>query len=199
MCVDYRELNKRMKMDAYPLPKISEMLEIFGEAHFFSTLDIASSYWQLPMSKKDQEKIAFTSKYGLYQFTVMPFGLCNAPATYQRFMDQILAETNEKFTAVYMDDIIVSSKTFEEYLQHLYQVFKILRKAGIKCGKDKCFFVRKTIPYLGYVITPTGIKPNNALIEKVKNFLLLRNILAVRRFLDLTRYYRKFIRDYANI
>ena len=129
----------------------------------------------------------------------MPFGLCNAPATYQRFMDQILAETNEKFTAVYMDDIIVFSKTFEEYLQHLNQVFEILRKAGIKCGKDKCSFVRKTIPFLRHVITPTGIKPNDALVEKVRNFPLPRNMLAIRRFLGLTGYYRKFIRDYADI
>ena len=102
----------------------------------------------------------------------MPFGLCNAPATYQWFIDQILAETNEKFTAVYMDDIIVFSKTFEEYLQHLHQVFEILRNAEIKCEKDKCFFVRKTIPYLGHIITPLGIKPNDTLIEKVRNFPL---------------------------
>ena len=109
MCVDFRELNKVTKGDAYPLPRIKEMLNLFGGAKYFSMIDLASRYWQVPMELTDCKKMAFTMKYGLFEYTIMPFGLKNTPATVQRMMDQVLKEVNETFAVVYMDDILVFS------------------------------------------------------------------------------------------
>lgn len=198
MCVDYRNLNKVTKRDTYPLPRIKAMLELFGGAKYFSTIDLASGYWQVPMKEEDCEKTAFVSKYGLYEYTVMPFGLKNAPATFQRMMDQVLQEVNEKFAVVYMDDILVFSRTFKDHLEHLQKVFDLLEEAGLRMGKDKCKFCRQQIPFLGHIITPDGIKPNEPLIEKVLRFPEPTKPKEVREFLGLSGYYRQFIKGYAD-
>jgi hypothetical protein len=197
LCIDYRELNTRTKLDAYPLPNIPEMLESFGGCRYFSTIDLASGYWQVPMAKEDQEKTAFKCKFGLYEFTVMPFGLTNAPATFQRLMDKVLETVKSKFADVYMDDIIVYSQTFQEHLDHLQQVFNLLEKAGLMMGQEKCFFCRKEIEFLGHIITPDGLKPNHRLTDKIRNFPTPTDVTTVRSFLGLANYYQRFIPDYA--
>ena len=121
-CVDYRKLNAITKKDAYSLPHIDEMLYALSGCSWFSTLDLASGYWQVAMDPQDKEKTAFTTRYGIYEFNVMPFGLCNAPATFQRLMDRVYKEIAWKFVVVYLDDTIVYSKTFNEHLIHLQRV-----------------------------------------------------------------------------
>jgi len=122
-CVDYRKLNNITKKDAYPLPRIDEMLNTLTESHWFSTLDLASGYWQVAMHPRDKEKTAFVTRYGTYEFNVMPFGLCNAPATFQRLMDRVYDGIAWKFVVVYLDDTIVYSRTFDDHLKHLDEVF----------------------------------------------------------------------------
>jgi hypothetical protein len=199
LCLDYRELNTRTKLDAYPLPNIPEMLESFGGCKYFSTIDLASGYWQVPMSKEDQEKTAFKCKFGLYEFTVMPFGLTNAPATFQRLMDKVLKNVKGDFANVYMDDIIVYSRTFEDHLNHLQRIFRLLEDANLMMGKEKCFFCQKEIEFLGHIITPDGLKPNHRLTDKIKNFPNPTDVSTMRSFLGLANYYQRFIPDYATI
>ena len=130
-CVDYRKLNEVTIKDSYPLPRIDELIDTIGAAKWFTTMDLASGYWQVRVKEKDRPKTAFVTRYGLYEFNVMPFGLTNAPATFQRVMDQVLGRINGQFALVYIDDINVFSGTFEEHLTHLREVFQRIRRAGL--------------------------------------------------------------------
>ena len=136
-CVDYRRVNAITKKDVYPLPRIDDILDTLGQAHYFSTLDLASGYWQIEMDPATKDKSAFTTHAGLFEFERMSFGLCNAPATFQRLMQAVLAGMEWDFCFVYLDDILVRSRTFEEHLDHLYQVFDRLRKAGLTLKPKK--------------------------------------------------------------
>ena len=142
-CVDYRRLNSITKLDVFPLPRIDDTLDLLSQTKYFTTLDLASGYWQVKMHEDAREKTAFTTYSGLYEFNVMPFGLCNAPATFQRLMELVLTGLTRKSCMVYIDDILVFSKTFEEHLTHLRQVFDRLRQVGLRLTPKKCSFVRK--------------------------------------------------------
>jgi hypothetical protein len=139
-CIDYRKLNKVTKKDAYPLPRVDEMLDTLSGSKWFSTLDLASGYWQVLMHRNDREKTAFVTRFGTYEFNVMPFGLCNAPATFQRLMDRVYKEIAWKFVVVYLDDTIIYSRTFDDHLKHLREVFTRIRKAGLRLNLEKCKF-----------------------------------------------------------
>jgi hypothetical protein len=175
------------------------MLESFGECKYFLTIDLASRYWQVPMAIEDRKKTAFITRQGLFEFTVMLFSLTNTPAIFQQLMNKILEETNDHFTAVYMNDIIVYLQTFKEHFMHLGKVFQLLEKVKLKCGTDKCSFCKTMIPFLSHIITLEGIKLNEILITKIKNFPLPQNITTIQSFLGLSGYYRQFIKDYAKI
>jgi hypothetical protein len=122
--VNYKPLNDITKKDNYSLPRINEMLDALQDAQWFTTLDLASGYWQIKVKKEDQEKTVFITKFGTYEFKVMPFGLCNAPATFQRTIDKVLQGIKDKFVLVYLNNVIIFSKTFEEYIQHVEEVMK---------------------------------------------------------------------------
>ena len=158
-CVDYRRLNKVTKLDKYPLPRIDELLESFRTASWFTTLDLASGFFQLEVDEKDKEKTAFITHRGLYEFNVMPFGLCNAPATFQRLMNYVLQDFLGKFAAVYIDDIIIYSRTFEQHMDHIQQVFDALRKACLKIKLKKGYFCFPSIAFLGHIVGRNGIAP----------------------------------------
>jgi hypothetical protein len=132
-CIDYRKLNAITKVDAYPLPRIDDLLDTLGGATWFSTLDLASGFWQIPMHEDDIEKTAFTTGYGLYEFLVMPFGLNNSSSTFQRLMNWVLKDYLGIFVAVYIDDVIIYTKgAIEQHLDHLRLVLRTLRKASLK-------------------------------------------------------------------
>ena len=158
MCVDYRKLNAKTKPDMYPLPRIDDMLESFSGSTWFSTLDLASGFWQVSMDSKDIEKTAFITPYGHYEWLVMPFGLAYAPGTFQRPMNNILHDYLGRFVAVYLDDVIIYSKgTLENHLDHLQQVFETLRRANLKIKLKKCYFCMPNIHFLGHVVGRDGI------------------------------------------
>ena len=151
LCVDYRKLNQVIKFDAYPTPRLEKLLDEIGNAQFITTLDLAKGYWQVPVSKEDREKTAFFSPKGLYQFIIMPFGLSGATATFQRMMDSVLRGT-EAFAVVYLDDIVIYSKTLQDHLTHLRDVFQRLEDAHLTVKMKKCVFRAEDCVYLGYRI-----------------------------------------------
>ena len=173
-CIDYRNLNLVTKSDTFPLPRIDDLLDQLGNAKYFSTLDLSAGYWQVQMHPDSREKTAFITHQGLYEFAVMPFGLKNAPAVFQRLMNKVLMglnpENGRDFVAVYLDDIIVFSDTFEDHLAHLKQVLHRFAAAGLKLKPSKCHFICQTVEYLGHTITPKGISPNNSRVIAIQNF-----------------------------
>ena len=169
-------MNAVTEKDVYPLLDINEILSVFDGSQWFTSLDLASGYWQVAVNEQDKKKTAFITKHGTYEFNVMPFGLCNAPATFQRLMDKILRPFINKFVVVYLDDITIYSKTFNEHCNHLQAVFDKLQEANLKLNIEKYFFFLNELKFLEHIIGKDGIKPDNEKIEKVKNFLTLTNI-----------------------
>ena len=199
MVIDYRKLNDITIEDKYPLPRMENILENLGKCTYFSTLDLAQGFHQILVDKNSIEKTAFTVENGHYEYVRMPFGLKNAPATFQRMMDKILMKYLNKFCFVYMDDIVIFSKSLQEHLLHLKLIFEELRKYNLKIQLDKSEFLRKEVPFLGHVITPDGIKPNPDKINAIIKYPLPKTQKEIKSFLGLTGYYRKFIKDFAKI
>jgi hypothetical protein len=198
-CVDYRQLNQLTKKDLYPLPRIDDMLDALGNVSWYTSLDLASGYWQVEVRPEDRDKTTFITQYGTYRFIVMPFGLCNAPATFQRLMNEVLEGILWDFVVVYLDDLNVYSATFDQHLEHLRAVFERLRSAGLKLNPEKCYFAKHELAFLGYLISAEGIHTDPAKIEKVKEFPVPRNVTQLRGFLGLASYYRRFIKDFSKI
>ena len=163
-CIDCRQLNAVTKSDTYPLPRIDDLLDQLGQCKYFSTLDLASGYWQIEVKPTSREKTAFVTPQGLYEFLVMPFGLTNVPAVFQCLMQRVLAGLNPgagpDFVAVYIDDVLVFSRTMEEHLVHLQAVIKRIKEAELKLKPAKCHFARQEVEYLGHLVTPEGLKMN---------------------------------------
>lgn len=198
-CVDYRRLNDITKKDSYPLPRIDDTLSALAGSAWFSTLDLKSGYWQVAIDPKDKEKTAFSTGSGLYQFTVMPFGLCNAPATFERLMELVLRGLTWKTCLVYLDDILVMGGTFEEHLSNLREVFRRLRNAHLTLNPKKCSLFRKEVKFLGHVISPEGIRTDPEKIEAVRDWPRPADKHEVRSFLGLCTYYRRFVEGFADI
>lgn len=152
-CVDYRKLNGVTNKDAYPLPKIDDSLDQLNGVKWFSTLDLNAGYWQVEMSPDDRTKAAFATRRGLYQFKVMPFGLCNAPATFERLMETVLRDLEMDICLVYLDVIIVVGNTIEDRIQNLTLVFDRLLAAGLKSKARKCTLFAKEVDYLGHIVS----------------------------------------------
>src|SRR5256886_3044175 len=196
-CIDYRKLNKVTKKDNHPLPRIDEMLDKFEGSQWFSSIDLASAYWQVEMDERDIEKTAFITSEGLYECLVMPFGLCNAPATFQRLMHEVLGNLIYTKIPVYLDDIIIHSETFEQHLEDIQEVFDRLRDAKLMSKESKCEFCAPEIKFLGHIVGRDGRKVDPDKVEKVKNYPRPENISQLRGFLGLASYYRKFIKDFS--
>lgn len=198
-CVDYRHLNEVTKKDCYPIPRIDDTLDTLSGSKWFSTLDLKSGYWQVEMDPKDKEKTAFTIGTGLWQFTVMPFGLCNAPATFERLMETILRGLSWKTCLVYLDDVIVFGRTFTEHLGNLRNVLERLRVANLKLSPKKCHIFKKEVKYLGHVVSEAGVSADPEKIQAVREWPTPQDKHQVRSFLGLCTYYRKFVLGFANI
>jgi hypothetical protein len=151
-CIDYRRLNNVMKKDSYPLPRIDELLEKYKTARWFSSLDLAAGYHQIEMEEKDKEKTAFICSQGLFEYNVMPFELTNAPATFQRMMDKTLKEYIGEFVTVYLDDIMIYSKSFEEHIEHIEKVLMKLKEINAVIKLKKCEFGKRNIEFLGHIV-----------------------------------------------
>ena len=196
---DYRNINSKTIDDRYPIPNINDILDRLGRAQYFSTLDLASGFHQIEIEEKSIEKTAFNVNNGHYEYLRMPFGLKNAPSTFQRVMDEILKDLQNKICMVYMDDIIIFSTGLQEHIQNLKLVFSKLREANLKIQIDKCEFLRKEVEFLGHVVTSKGIRPNSKKIEAIQKFKIPKTQREIKSFLGLLGYYRKFIKNFAKI
>lgn len=198
-CVDYRKLNNVTVKDSYPLPRIEDCLDALSGSQWFCTLDLASGYWQVEMSQEDKEKTAFSTGSGLYQFNVMPFGLCNAPATFERLMERVLVGLPWHILLIFLDDVIVHAKSFGEALRRLRLVLQRLRSANLKLSPKKCVLFQRKVSFLGHVVSGEGVSTDPSKTEAVSAWPVPSSIGEVRSFLGLTSYYRRFVHGYAKI
>jgi len=199
LCVDYRRLNSLTKKDAYPLPRIDDTLDALSGACWFSTLDLASGYWQVEMDQSDKEKTAFSTPFGLFQFNVMPFGLCNAPSTFQRLMEMVLAGLHWSTCLVYIDDIIIFSCNFNQHLERLEEVLQRLQSAGLKLKPSKCHLLQTRVHYLGHVLSKDGVETDPDKISCICSWPAPVNAGELRQFLGIATYYRRFVKQFARI
>ena len=199
MCIDYRKLNQLTKKDAIPLPRTNDVLEALGGAQWFSSLDLASGYWQIQVKEEDRPKTAFSTHQGQFQWRVMPFGLTNGPASFTRLMNLALSGLTWTHCLVYLDDIIIWASTFEDHLGRLRLVFDRIRTAGLKLKPSKCHFLRKEVAFLGHVVSSDGIKTDPEKVKAVKTWPVPQNIKELQSFLGLAGYYRKFIFGFSII
>jgi hypothetical protein len=197
MCVDYRQLNARTVKNRYPLPRIDELLDRLQGSSVFSKLDLQSGYWQIRIKPEDIPKTAFRTRYGHFEWKVLPFGLTNAPATFQALMNNVLRPFLDKFVVVYLDDILIFSRTPEEHMQHLQQVLEALEKHELYVGVSKCAFGQSSVGFLGHIVSGAGIQPDPAKVAAVREWPTPKNVKDVRSFLGLTGYYRRFVRQYS--
>lgn len=197
-CVDFRKVNEVTRRDAYPLPQVTTILDRLRDARYLSSLDVKSAYWQIPLSKESREKTAFTIPgRGLYEFVTMPYGLHNAPATWQRFIDRVLGADLEPHVFVYLDDVIIITQTFEKHLEVLKEVLHRLSRANITLNRDKCNFCRPQLRYLGYVVDNRGLRVDPEKVEAILKIPVPTSQKTVRQFCGTASWYRRFIPDFA--
>lgn len=197
--VDFRQLNKVTERDAYPLPFVSATLDKLRNARFLSTLDIKSAYWQIPLSEESKPLTAFViPNKGLFQFRRMPMGLHNAPATWQRFIDQLFVDMDYK-VLIYLDDVIVCSNNFEEHITVLREVFNRLTKAGLTLNREKCHFCKSELRYLGYIVGANGLMVDPMKVEAILNIPTPQKVGDVRRIIGLSSWYRRFISNFSDL
>lgn len=198
-CVDYRKLNSVTKKDAFPLPRVEDSLTSLTQSAWYSTLDLASGYWQVQMEAADREKTAFTTPFGLFEWERMPFGLCNAPATFQRLMQRCLSGQLVDSTLVYLDDVLVFSQDFPTHLYHLEQVFQAMEKYGLKLRPEKCQLFRREVKFLGHCVSQKGVAPDPEKVSAVREWEPPKTVRQVRSFLGFVGYYRRFVKDFSKI
>ena len=170
MCVDYRDLNAQTEKDSFPLPRIDNVWPTLAKAKYFASLDLLMGYHQVEVDPQDRAKTAFITPYGLFVFNVMPFWLCNAPATFQRLMERVFFDRIGRDLLVYLDDLLIFGKDPASVLATLQLVLERLSKAGLKCKPSKCLIFTESVSYLGHVVTPNGIFPDPNKLDTIKQW-----------------------------
>ena len=197
LCVDYRAINKITIKNRYPLPLITESLDRLKTAKSYSKIDLRGAYNLLRIAKGDEWKTAFRTRYGLYEYLVMPFGLTNAPATFQNLMNDVLRPFLDKFVIVYLDDILIFSETPEEHTDHVRQVLQKLRDTELFAKAEKCEFGKSEVEFLGYVVSPGGVRMDPKKVEAVTDWPVPRSVKELQTFLGFINFYRRFIWNFA--
>ena len=199
-CIDFRKLNDVTVKDAFPLPQVADLMDNLAGHQYFSALDLASGYWQVPMDESSQEKTAFVIPGGgHFEFLRMPFGLTNAVPTFQRLMLAVLNGLLPLKCLVYLDDVLVVGRTFDQHLENLDDVLQAIEKAGLKLKLSKCSFAKPSVDFLGFTVSAAGLAPNMAKVEAIREFPTPQNLTELRRFLGMTSYYRRFISGFSDI
>ncbi|KAJ9511482.1 hypothetical protein QJQ45_029856 [Haematococcus lacustris] len=199
MCIDYRPLNRLTIKNKYPLPRLDTLLDRLHGAKVFSKLDLRQGYHQIRVAPEDIHKTAFRTRYGHFEFTVLPFGLCNAPATFQRLMNDVLHDLLDDCVLVYLDDILIFSRTPQEHIAHLRRVLDLLRKHKLYAKLSKCEFGMDQTAFLGHIVSASGIACDPAKVAAVQSWPIPTTVHEVRSFLGLANYYRRFVKDFSTI
>ena len=200
-CCEFRYLNAVTIKDAYPIPRIDESLSKLGDAKFFTSLDLGSAFWQLPLRKQNREKTGFACELGLYQWKRMPFGLCNATATFQRLMAQALSNITKKYGKLimcYVDDVVIATPTLEDHIERLDEVFTGMKQASLKCKPSKCEILRGSVKYLGRHVDKHGVIPDPEAVEAVLTWKAPKTDTQLMSFFGFANYYQEFIKGYAD-
>jgi hypothetical protein len=199
LCIDFRQLNKVTVKNKYPLPKIDDLFDQLKDAKIFSKIDLRSGYHKVRIKDEDIGKTAFRTRYGHYEFTLVPFGLTNAPVVFMCLMNGVFRNYLDKFVIVFLDDILVYSKTEEEHDQHLRMVLQVLREHQLYAKLSKCSFYQRQIHYLGHIISEEGITVDPEKLQAIQEWPAPRSVAEVRSFMGLAGYYRKFIVRFSKI
>lgn len=199
MCVDYRALNNITIKNAYPLPRVDELFDRLQGAQYFSKIDLRSGYHQIRISPEDVPKTAFRTRYGHFEFLVLPFGLTNAPGTFMHLMHQTFREFLDEFVLVFLDDILIFSKTLEEHERHVTAVLQKLRDSKLYAKESKCEFFKTEVEFLGHHVGRNGVRMMDDKIEAINAWPIPTKVTDVRSFLGTAGYYRKFIRDFSRV
>ncbi|GKE71688.1 putative reverse transcriptase domain-containing protein [Tanacetum coccineum] len=199
MCIDYRELNKLMVKNRYPLPRIDDLFDQLQGSSVYSKIDLRSGYHQLRVCEEDIPKMAFRTRYGYYEFQVMPFSLMNAPAVFMDLMNRVCKSYLDKFVIVFIDDILIYSKNKKEHEEHLKAILELLKKEELYAKFSKCEFLIPKVQFLGHVIDSQGIHVDPAKSESIKDWASPKTPTEIRQFLGLAGYYRRFIEGFSKI
>ncbi len=191
VCIDFRKLNAQSQFDAYPMPRVDDLLERIGRAKYITTLDLCKGYWQVPLEPTSRPYTTFRTPIGLYQFTVLPFGLHGAPATFQRLMDKVL-QGCEEWSAAYLDDVVIHSNSWQEHLRHLKQTLEKIIKAGLTLNVGKCEWANQEANYLGYHLGNGQLRPQVNKVEAICQSPRPKTKKEVRSFLGLVGWYRRY-------
>ncbi len=212
MVTDYRALNKMIIKSQYPLPRIDDLFDKLQGSKFFTSLDAASAFHQILLQESDRPKTAFRTPFEHYQFWVLPFGLTNAPATFQAAMNKVFAPNKydvdgsvnplselSDYVLMFIDDILIFSKSAEEHLEHVRKVMQVLREHKILIKASKCTWGQEELPYLGHIVSKDGIKVDPKKIQAVADWPEPQNLTELQQFLGLTNFFRKYIQGYSNL
>jgi hypothetical protein len=199
-CIDWRQLNARTRKDAYNLPRFDDIVDSLSGAKYFSKLDLRSGYWNVELEEEDKHKTAFSvGNLGFFEWNRMGFGLCNAPSTFQRLMERCMGDLHLKECLIFLDDILVYSKTFDEHIERLQAVFSRLAENGLKLKPSKCELLMSSVVYLGHVISEDGISTDPEKTRAVTKWPAPKNIKELRQFLGFAGFYRRYVEHYAQI
>lgn len=199
MCIDYRALNKLTIKNAYPLPRVEELFDRLQGAKYFSKIDLRSGYHQVRIAEGDEQKTAFRTRYGHYEFTVVPFSLTNAPATFMHLMQTVFRPLLDQSVIVFLDDILIYSKTLDQHKQHVREVLQLLRENKLYAKRSKCEFFKQKIGFLGHVLSADGVSMEQDKVDAILTWPTLTDVNDVRCFLGLAGYYRKFVAGFSAI
>jgi hypothetical protein len=199
LCVDYRGLNKISRKDRYPLPLISDLLDSPGKARIYTKIDLRHAYHLVRIGEGDEWKTTFRTRYGSFEWLVMPFGLSNAPAAFQRFMNDVFSDMLDVNVVVYLDDILIYSDNPDDHHRHVIEVLRRLRKHGLYAKPEKCEFSRTSVEYLGYVLSPQGLTMAKDKVQTILDWPEPRKVKDIQSFLGFANFYRRFIFNYSHL
>jgi len=199
LCVDYRGLNRITCKDCYPIPLLTDFLDAPRKARIYSKIDLKNAYHLVRIAKGDEWKTTFYTYYSSFEWLVMPFGLSNAPSTFQRFMNEVFYDLLDVYVVIYFDDILIYSNNLEDHKKHVKEVLRRLRDNKLYASSTKCVFYQNRVEFLGFILGSDGLRIDKSKIQTIQDWLTPRRVKDVQSFLGFTNFYRRFINNYAGV